>query len=97
MSEITSIAKAIEMILRREFGERVIAGVYVEEALDRQGDCVLQVTAIFDQPDGLDPRKTVAAVRHIQDYVASVGLELPFPIISYISKADAAGLYPEAA
>ena len=83
--------------IRDEFADAAIESVRVVEALDYQDDRVFKVTVVFDKKGGLDPHKTVAIVRHLREALKDKGDRLPFPIVYFVSKADAASLKPEAA
>jgi malate/lactate dehydrogenase len=96
MSVTTAITKLIEDVIRDEFGE-VIESVSVVEARDYQEDRVFKVTVVFDKRGGLDAKKTAAIVRHIRQKLGRDEERMPFPILSFVSKADAAGIKPEAA
>jgi hypothetical protein len=91
------IAEAIEGIIREEFADVAIEAVHVVEDVDYQDDTVLKVTVVFDKKGGLDPRKTAAIVRIISNKLGDKGEDSPFPIVSFVSKADAASVKPEAA
>jgi hypothetical protein len=97
MNVTDEIANLIEGIIRDEFADAAIESVRVVEALDYQDDRVFKVTVVFDKKGGLDPHKTVAIVRHLREALKDKGDRLPFPIVYFVSKADAASLKPEAA
>jgi len=97
MNVTDAIAKLIETVIRDEFGDDAIDSVRVVEALDYQDDRVFKVMVVFDKRGGLDPQKTAAIVRHIRNKLNETGDGSPFPILSFVSKADAASLSPEAA
>lgn len=97
MNVTDEIANLIEGIIRSEFADAAIESVRVVEALDYQDDRVFKVTVIFDKKGSLDPHKTVAIVRHLREQLRGKGEPLAFPILSFVSKADAASVKPEAA
>lgn len=97
MTLTNSIAHAIETIIRDEFADVRIEQVRVTEELDYQEDRVFKVTVIFDKKGALDPRKTAAIVRHLQRELSAKGEQIPFPILSFVSKSDAARIGSEAA
>lgn len=84
-----AIADMIESIIREEFSDVAIEEVRVTEALDYQDDRVFNVTVVFDKRDTLDPKKTAAIVRHLQREINAKGEQIPFPILSFVSKRDA--------
>jgi hypothetical protein len=90
MTLTNAIAGAIEAIIREEFADVEIEAVRVSEALDYQDDRVFNVTVVFDKRETLDPKKTAAIVRHLQTSLNAQGQAIPFPILSFVSKADAA-------
>jgi hypothetical protein len=51
---------------------------------------------VFDSEDGLDTQKTTGIIRLIRNRLDKEpnGAELPFPMVSFVSKADAEGAAP---
>lgn len=97
MTVTNAISDAIETIIRDEFADVRIEEVRVTEELDYQDDHVFKVVVVFDKKGTLDPRKTAAIVRHLQSELGAKGQEIPFPILSFVSKSDAARIRSEAA
>lgn len=77
--------------MRDEFGDSNIIDVHVDEDVDYEGDDIYRVTIVFNSKTGsLDPKKMSGLVRHI-------GSELKenmyrFPVLSFVSKAEAGKL-----
>lgn len=91
------LVKAIvERVVREQLGDAEIASVRVAEDIDFNGDAILRVTVLLTKNELLDPSKTAGLVRHLRHGLRSIGEER-FPIVSYVSKADAKSLPAEAA
>ncbi len=97
MDVTDAITNLIETVIREEFGDDVIESVKVIEALDYQEDRVFKVTVVFDKRGGLDPEKTTAIVRLIRSKLSEAKEDPVFPILSFVSKGDAASLSAETA
>jgi len=97
MSMTNEVAKLIERIVRDELADVTIEAVKVVEALDFQDERVFKIMVIFDQKEGLDPKKTSGIARHIRNKLMETNDNSPFPVLSFVSKADAASIKPEAA
>jgi hypothetical protein len=92
------IKNLIETVIRNEFEGDAIEAVRVVEALDYQEDRVFKITVVFNKRGGLDPKKTSAIARHIRDKLdEAFERASPFPMVSFVSKADDASSGPEAA
>lgn len=92
----SDIARRIEAVIREDFANAVDS-VDVVEAIDHAQDRILEVTVVIDRSGNLDPRKTAAIVRRIRSGLGEASYDAPFPILTFVSKADAASLKPEAA
>ncbi|MFN3536452.1 MAG: hypothetical protein ACK4Y4_03300 [Brevundimonas sp.] len=90
------ISKLIESVVRDRFGDGVISSVRVTEDTDHDGDRIFAVTVVFEGKGPLDDEKTATVIRHIRHKLRE-HREETFPIISFMSKNDAAGISAEAA
>lgn len=90
------IARRIEAVIRENLAGAVCQ-VRVTEAFDHVHNPILEVTVVVDRRSALDPQMTAGLVRHIRCRLNDTRVDAPFPILSFISKADAAGLKPAAA
>ena len=90
------IAAIIERIVRERLSDGNIQSVSVVRDTDHQDETVFRVTIVFDQKGPLDAQKTVGPVRHIRHALLDRG-ESTFPIVAFVSKAEAARMRPAAA
>ncbi len=97
MPVTNDIANLIEATVRQELSDSAIQSVRVVEARGHDDDPLLRITVVHDRKGALDPRKTMAITRRIRDQLEAAISGSPFPIVSFISKSDAASLKPEAA
>ena len=93
MDEIKTI---IERVVRERLADGNIQDVTVVRETDYQDESVFRVTVIFDHKGPLDPHKTAGLVRHIRHALLDIE-ESTFPIVAFVSKAEAAGMRPAAA
>lgn len=97
MSTATAAAsKLIEELVRTRLKGVEIDSVRVGETEDSEGDPCLEVTVIFQARSALDAAKVASMLRHVRSQLSDKLSEKRFPIISYISKADAKKLGIEA-
>jgi hypothetical protein len=86
------IKSVVKGTLNRGFekvGNMRIVSVYVDEDMDRDGERVLKIYVVFDGvPKARDVNIMSGAVGQIRPKLAKIG-ETAFPLISYISKAEA--------
>lgn len=93
MDEIKTI---IERVVRERLADGNIQDVIVVRETDYQDESVFRVTIVFDRKGPLDPYKTAGLVRHIRHALLDRE-ESTFPIVAFVSKAEAAGMRPAAA
>jgi hypothetical protein len=93
MDEIRTI---IDRIVRSQLADGNIQEVSVVEDADYQDQKVFRVTVVFDLKGSLDPKKTSGLVRHIRHELLDRD-ENTFPILTFVSKADAARIKTAAA
>jgi len=86
----------IESVVRRRFADASIEAVNITEDTDFDGDAVFRVTVVFNSKGPLDSHKTTGIVRHLRHQLLERD-ESRFPVLTFLSKADAARLSPEAA
>ena len=87
-----TVRDLIDSTVRERLAGTRINDVRVVEGKDDEGDDVIFVTVIYDQKGGLDASKTATIVRHIRHKISDP--TIGFPIITYVSKSDAASLKP---
>ena len=69
--------------------------VAVKPDVDHDGDAILRVTVVVqDGTERLDPKKVLDASGSIWSELDEAGIE-SFPIVSYMTKSDAARVNPE--
>jgi hypothetical protein len=90
------IAHLIEDVVRERFADVNIQSVLVVKDTDYQDEAVFRVTVVFDHDGPLDSRKTAGLVRHIRHRLLE-RQESTFPIVTFVSKSDAARMSPAAA
>ena len=83
------VADLIERVVRERFSGVTIQSVTVMKDADDDDDAVFLVTVVFDQKGPLDPQKTAGLARHVRHKLLE-RKENAFPIISFVSKSDAA-------
>ena len=93
MDEIKTI---IERVVRERLADGNIQDVTVVRETDYQDEAVFRVTVVFYREGPLDPYKTAGLVRHIRHALLDRE-ESTFPIVAFVSKAEAAGMRPAAA
>lgn len=92
MLDNKALTELVEAVIRRQFSDAVINTVAVKPDVDHDGDDILRVTVVVqDGIERLDPDKAVGLIRHLRPELAEAGIE-NFPIVSYMTKADAARL-----
>jgi hypothetical protein len=75
--------------LKRDAGNVRIVDVFVTSDVDGDGDRVLVIKVVFEgKPKERDFHSMSGVVRHLRPKLAEMG-EMAFPLISFISKADA--------
>jgi hypothetical protein len=84
-----AIKRIVEDTLKRDLDNIRVVNILVRSDVDRDGDAVLLIDVVFDGlPKDINVRNLSAAVRHIRPKLAKIG-ETAFPLISFISKAEA--------
>lgn len=92
MLDNKALTELVEAVVRRQFSDAVIHAVAVKPDLDHDGDAILRVTVVVqDDNERLDPEKVLDASGSIWSALDEAGIE-SFPIVSYMTKADAARL-----
>lgn len=87
-----ALTEFVEAVVRRQFSDAVVDHVTVKPDLDHDGDPILRVTVVVqDEYAKLDPAKVVETSRSLWFELGDAGVE-DFPIVSYMTKSDAAGL-----
>lgn len=90
------LTELAETVIRRQFSDAVIHAVAVKPDVDHDGDDILRVTVVVqDGIERLDPEKVLEVVGQLWSDLGEAGTE-SFPIVSYMTKADAARLNLEA-
>lgn len=99
MTEFTEVKEAIRSIVKERFADAKSLSVKVERAEDFDGEGVLKIYVIFEpnsSAEGLDPSKMSGLPRHIISKLEELKFQM-FPLVSYVSKKEAAKLNLEAA
>ena len=92
MLDNKALTELAETVIRRQFSDTVIHAVTVRPGLDHDGDAILRVTVVVqDGIERLDPRKVLDTSGDLWSELGDAGIE-SFPIVRYMTKADAAGL-----
>ena len=92
MLDNKALTELAETVIRRQFSDAVIHAVTVRPGLDHDGDAILRVTVVVqDGIERLDPRKVLDTSGDLWSELGDAGIE-SFPIVRYMTKADAAGL-----
>lgn len=95
-SDFKTLSTVIENVVRSRFGQGVIESVGIKEAKDFDGDPIFVVDVIFTGKGPLDDEKTSSVIRYIRRELRAHSDER-FPVISFTSQPDAAGMSAEAA
>jgi hypothetical protein len=89
MRNLESIRRIVTDTLSSRFDRIRIVDVRIREDVDSDGDELLRIDVIFDgAPKDLDARKLSGAVRHLRPKLDAIH-ESAFPLLTFISKADA--------
>jgi hypothetical protein len=88
-----AIVQMIEEVVRQRFADALIHDVRVSQEHDSDGDALFRVTVVFERKGAqlLDAHKTAGIARHIRHRLLEED-EDAFPIVTFVSKSDAAGL-----
>lgn len=89
MAEIEFIRALIKSVVEDRLGEGTrIRSVSVSEDKDEQGDGILLVRVVYDG-GRLDPKRLAGLIRHIRSKLHGKASEDRFPLLSFVSQADA--------
>jgi hypothetical protein len=94
MSVSDEIKEAISEVVRERFVGDLITSVNVSAAEGSDGDPIFKVFVVFESASGkdtLDEDKMLGLVRHIMQRLESMNVD-EFPLVSFVSKKDAAKL-----
>lgn len=86
-----ALTELVATVIRRQFSDASIHDVAVKPDVDHDGDAILRVTVVVEKEVKMDSGKMLGLVRHLRPELAEVGIE-NFPVVSYMTKADAAKL-----
>lgn len=90
------IEAAIRSALSDTLGGARIVSVQAEQAVDSDGEDILNVTVVIDAASKIDPAGLAGVVRRIRPKLDELG-ERRFPMLSFLTEADARKLGLEAA
>lgn len=91
------LASKVERTIRDRFSDVTIESVRIVEDVDSDGDPILVITVVYEAKGGkLDPHKTAGLVRHLRPQLIESN-QRSFPILRFMSRADAARLKSAAA
>ena len=91
MRDLKKIKRIVADTLSIDFGRTRIVDVQIREDVDSDGDAVLRIDVIYEgAPKDLDAKKLSGAVRHLRPKLSAIE-EFAFPLLSFISRADAQG------
>lgn len=94
-----AIKDAIAEVVRNRFGGAKITSINVTGAEDSDGDPIFKILIVFETAPGketLDGQEMSGLVRHLMGRFAEMDVG-EFPLVSFVSKNDAAKLNLEAA
>ena len=92
MLDNKALTELVEAVIRRQFSDATIHSVTVKPDVDHDGDAILRVTVVVqDDNERLDPEKVVGTLSLLWSELGDARIE-SFPIVSYMTKSDAAGL-----
>lgn len=84
------LTELAETVIRRQFSDAVIHAVAIKPDVDHDGDAILRVTVVVqDGVEKLDPAQVVDTLSRLWSELGEAGIE-SFPIVSYITRSDAA-------
>lgn len=97
-----NVANTVERIAREVLGRDVVDRVHVFADIDADAEPIIRVYVVVNTPKNLrygrvlPTEQTITVPRLVRNALLHQGVDA-FPIISFISKSDAASLSPEAA
>lgn len=92
MLDNKALTELADTVVRRQFSNAVIHAVAVKPDVDHDGDAILRVTVMVgDGIERLDPERVADTLGRLWFELGEAGVD-SFPIVSYMSKADAAEL-----
>lgn len=85
-----AIYQIIKELVLTEFSAADIEAVHVKEDKDSDGDSIYKVSIVLKNQSKFDPDKASKLLRNIFPAMqnASEGQDVPFPILSFLSKSD---------
>ena len=93
MLDDKALTELADTVIRRQFSDAVIHAVTVRPGLDHDGDPILRVTVVVqDGVEQLDPKKVVETSGVLWSALGEAGIE-SFPIVRYMTRADAARVH----
>ncbi|MCC6918708.1 MAG: hypothetical protein IT548_05855 [Alphaproteobacteria bacterium] len=90
------VAGIIEEVVRSRLADAGITAVRVGARVLDEDDVVIPVTVVFARAGLIDAAKTAGLVRHIRHRLRMEG-DTAFPILSFVSQAEAGRAKAEAA
>lgn len=92
MLDNKALTELVGTVIRRQFSDATIHSVAVKPDADHDGDAILRVTVVVqDGMERLDPEKVLDASGSLWSALDEAGID-SFPIVSYMTRADAARL-----
>jgi len=85
---MTDLKKALRGIVKECFGDVKVLSVAIDQDEDFEGDEILRIT-IFVDADDLDVTKLSSFTRLVRDRLTSKLNEDRFPVMSFVSGAEA--------
>jgi hypothetical protein len=91
------IEALIDRVVRGRFSDVVIQSVTASKDTDYEDEVVIRVTVVFDHKGPLDAQKSAGLVRHLRHALIGELEESTFPIVTFVSKSEAARMGTAAA
>lgn len=89
MRNLDKIREAVRATLSRDFASVRIIDIRIHEDVDADGDEMLRIDVIFEgSPKDVDAKKLSGVVRHLRPRLNDLS-ESAFPLLSFISAAEA--------
>ncbi len=94
--DVRGSKEIIEQVVRSRFSDGSINSIYVSDETDYDGDKVLKITIVFSKAFNSDDReKMLGLVRHIRSELVNVEDNTVFPMVNFISYAEASKIKRE--
>ena len=91
------VSDIVEAVVREQFPNSAIQSVQVASDVDDEGDTILKILVLLDGDfNKVDNAKILGLVRHIRSELSSSN-ENGFPIVNFLSSADAVKMRREVA